>query len=194
MNFSRPSSLRLIVLLSLLAGSLLVWLLTTRWGPIREHRLYLFEPRLPVTLPFSELSEDWTEADVLTRFAEHNPACFADQSLGSDAWRRCAIDTASVNGIPAMYVNFWFKDAQLRRVAAVVPWWNHQQGFASLLRDYGMPSVMQPYRISGVRLSAWRLAAGATLFYNRDREWNPLEPSSVQWMSKVSCDGGPCLR
>lgn len=181
------------LLLALLVIGGMVWLATTRSPMIREYRLYLTEARKSAELPWDEVSEDWTEADVVRRYAEFPMQCRNDSMGGPKVSRVCAVDVSALNGIPTMYVNFMFAGERLSRVATAVPWWSHGEGLAQLVRVRGQPQVVQVQAVAGVRLLGWPLASGGLLVYNRDRGPNLLDFSSVQWMSASACAPQACV-
>jgi hypothetical protein len=181
----------LVLLLVVLAGT---WLWNTRYPPIRELRLFLFEDRKAADLPWHTLSESWSEVDMNRHFTGFPVRCGADHTGTPGVTRSCSVDIASLNGVPAMSVNFLFSGSKLRRVATATPWTSHALGRTSLIGTYGSPQVTQNTAHAGVRLHGWKLSSGAYLFYNRDRGLNPLEPSSTQWLGPTACAPTVCIQ
>lgn len=189
MSFTRRSVWGVALLVCFLG-----WLSLTRYPPLQEYRLYLTEPRVAASLPWRELNTSWNESNVRQRFAGLPVRCYADGSGMPGATRTCAVDLRSLNGVPAMYANFFFSQKGLLRVAIAIPWWSHSAGFASLHQEFGEPAATQTHSFAGVRLHGWKLADGAGVFCSADRPINPLEPSSIQWVSAEACGAAPCIR
>ena len=188
-----PVSISRIILL-LVPAVAIFWLWNTRYPPIREYKVYLTEDRKDAVLLWHELSEDLTEADLRTRFNGHQIRCMPDETRVPGVTRMCIVDYKSLNGVPTMTANFLFGKDGLKRVATSVPWWSHDAGYEALVAAYGQPHVSQDQPISGVRLHGWKLKSGSTVFYNRDRDRNPLEPSSTQWLSRTACASASCIQ
>ncbi len=182
---------RLLVLL--LPVLLLFWLWNTRYPPIREYKLYLTEERKPADLPWDELSESVTEADIRQRYQGFPMRCMPNETRVQGIVRMCILDLKTLNGVPTMTVNFLFGQSGLQRVATNIPWWAHADGLVTLESKYGPPSTSQDRAHSGVRLHGWKLATGAAVFYNRDPEKLPLGTNSVQWLANDACSGRPCI-
>jgi hypothetical protein len=181
-------------LLILLAAALIpLWLWHTRYPPIHEYRLYFSESRQPGLLAWGELSHGWTESRVKEHFKAASVRCLPDESGHPGTKRVCSVDLHSLNGIPTMTVNFLFSEVGLQKVATNIPWWSHGQALDKLVKVHGAPDSSQDRRVAGVRLHAWKLANGAAIFYNRDREFNPLMTNSIQWTGPQTCGGSPCL-
>jgi len=189
----------------LLVAALLLWLGTTRFPLIREHRLFLLEDRQSADLSWHEVSGRWTEAEVQRRFAGYPIHCGVDHTGSSGIDRSCWVDLKRLNGVPTMYVNFLFAGGKLHRVATAIPAWSHAAGMKALTDAYGPPLVTQDRPVSGLRLHGWELPGGATVFYNRHPdETEPrkrrrlvdlLDTHSTQWMAESACAPRPsCLR
>lgn len=189
MNVSRRTVWGVALLLCFLG-----WLSVTGYPPIQEYRLYLTQPREAASLPWRELNASWDESTVRQRFVGFPMRCYGDGSGIPGANRTCAVDLGSLNGVPAMYANFFFGQKGLLRVGIAVPWWSHTASFASLHQEFGEPDATQTRFIAGVRLHGWKLADGAGVFCNVDRPINPLEPNSIQWVSAAACGAGPCIK
>ena len=189
---TKPS--RLLVLALLLCTALLLWLWNTRYPPVREYRLFLSENRKNADMPWDLVSESWSEADVNSRFSDYPVRCDANYTEAPKITRVCAVDLKSLNGVPTMYVNFLFTGEKLQRVATAVPWWSHAKGLRAIQAAYGNPQVAQSHERSGVRLHGWKLQGGGSLFYNRDREMNPFEFNSTQWLGPSACAPRSCIR
>ncbi len=190
--YVKPPRVLLLVLLLLAAGVL--WLWKTRNPPIREYRLYFSEDRKAADLSWDQVSEAWTEAEVRARFSGYPIRCDADYTEAPNITRVCAVDLKSLNGVPTMYVNFLFAGQKLQRVATAVPWWAHSKGLRALTSVHGDPLVTQVKKVAGVRLHGWKLQGGASLFYNRDREANPLFFNSTQWLGPSACAPKLCMQ
>lgn len=181
------------VLILLLPALAVFWLWNTRYPPIREHRQYLTQDRKDAVLPWRDLSEAWTEADVRARFQGFPTVCTPDETGAPGITRMCSVHMRSLNGVPTMNTNFLFAGPALRRVATSVPWWSHRKGIESLVTSFGRPHVSQSRPVAGIRLHGWKLPGGASLFYKRDRGPNPLETSSTQWLAASACTPSPCI-
>ena len=182
------------VLILLLLGLIAVWFWTTRYPPVREYRLYLFEERPDATLAWESLSHAWTEARVKEHFRGAPIRCLPDESGTPGIKRVCAVDLRRLNGVPTMSVNFLFSDVGLQRVATNIPLWSHRRGLDALVKAYGEPDAGQSRPVSGVRLLGWQLPGRSAVFYNRDPDFSPLMTNSTQWTGPTACNGGPCLR
>ena len=189
---AKPSRLRVLVLL--LCTALVLWLWNTRYPPVREYKLFLTEDRRNAELPWDLVSESWSEAEVKSRFDGYPIRCDANYTKAPKITRVCAVDLKSLNGVPTMYVNFLFAGDKLQRIATAAPWWSHAKGLSALLVAYGNPHITQDHERSGVRLHGWKLQDGGSLFYNRDRELNPLEFNSTQWLGASACAPRSCIQ
>jgi hypothetical protein len=159
---------------------------------VREYRLYLTETRPDLVLPYDEVSQDWSEADLLKRYPDLAFRCYDNRPGEYLGTRSCFVDIQSQNGLPAMSGSFYFDQGRLSDVAINVPWWAHGQTFARLVASNGEPTHSQWWPRDGVRLHGWRLANGSSLFYNRDQPLNPVEWSGIYWKSQRACSKQPC--
>ena len=201
---SHPRRTRLLVLLAILLA-LLAWLLrpqalrgaaqTERTSALaREYELFKTETRQDAFLAFEALSEVRNKDDLKALLKGPELKCGPDWTQLRGATHSCVIYVKSLNGVPTMYVNFSFDDRRLLRISTAVPPEAHEQGRAYLEQQFGPPVVEQSVERAGVRLAAWEIPDGSTLFYSRDRAREPYEPSSIQWYPKNGCDGRPCLK
>jgi hypothetical protein len=188
-KLTRPHTLAL-----LLCAAVLLWLWNTRFPPVREYRLFLSEDRRSADLAWDLVSESWSEAEVRSRFTGYPIRCDANYTNAPKITRICAVDLKSLNGVPTMYVNFLFAGDKLQRVATAAPLWSHAKGLSTLRATYGNPLITQDYARSGIRLHGWKLRDGGAIFYNRDRELNPLEFNSTQWLGPSACAPRPCIQ
>jgi hypothetical protein len=159
----------------------------------REYRLYLTQRRPALDFRFDELSETWGESDLRQRFPGARIDCYQDTSAPALGDKRCYIDVSSHNGTRAMVASFFFQDDRLGSASLTIPWWGHEASLRSILRLYGRPSGFQAEPVAGVRLVGWRLADGSALFFNRDRELNPVKWSAIYWSSQRSCIKSGCF-
>lgn len=157
-----------------------------------EYRLYFTEDRKDVSFAIGELSETWTEQTLRERFAGLPIHCQPNPGAGLGDLA-CAVDVKSYNGLPALFISFFFEAGQLQQVSVNVPWWKHDAAYARLRQWLGPPHASQVFPHSGVRLHGWQLAGGAGVFFNRDASLNPLEWSAIQWRSASSCAALPCF-
>lgn len=186
-----PASLRGI-LLALLFCALPATYLFLNKERIREYWLYLTEDREAVTLAYTELSADWTEKRLRERFG-HLPLRCTSSSPRNLGDRACSVDVKSHNGIPTVFMSFFFTSGRLSHVSFNVPWWAHAQARRAIESVHGQRVAAQFLPRSGVRLEGWRLPGGAGLFYNSDRSLNPFEWNSIFWNSAESCASGNCF-
>lgn len=161
-------------------------------GHIEEYRLYFFSDRQPLVFAYSELSEEWTERTLQERFKGIPVRCFYESGSGLGD-RVCGVDAKSHNGVPVLFMSFFFSSGRLARVSINVPWWAHAQGRQAMEATLGPPVAAQLLPRSGVRLLGWRLPEGAALFYNRDRAMNPLVWNAIFWNSPSICKSGRCF-
>jgi hypothetical protein len=181
----------LILLIPVLA---VFWLWNTRYGPVREYRLYLTEDRKSAQLAWDQISEAWSEADVSSRFAGYPVRCEPDFTGIPQVTRVCTVDVKSLNGVPTLYITFMFAGSKLYRIATMIPWWSHGKGLQALQSTFGPPQASQEKARAGVRLHGWSLPGGAGVFYNRDRPRNPLEANSTQWVGASACLPNSCIQ
>jgi hypothetical protein len=180
------------ILLAVLAILAAAWFLRTYSDEAREYQLYFSEDRPAITLRYAELSGNWTEKSLKARFPNMGVRCTSrvPKGLGD---RACTLKVVSNSGIPTMFVSFFFTGGFLGSAAFNVPWWAHNDALDNIVATYGAPFAEQPVAYSGVRLVGWKLPGGAALFYNRDREINPLIWSSVFWNSAEWCARERCF-
>ena len=169
-----------------------VWLSAEQRSNFNEYRLYFTEDRQAARFRLDELSKNWTEATLRTRFAGHRIACAAYRDT-RPADRACGVDVKSYNGVPSLYISFFFDKGELRYMWVNTAWWAHGQAHGHLQETLGRPSRAQPWRSSGVRLQGWELPDGAAVFVNRDRPANPLRWGSIFWNSPSSCERNGCF-
>lgn len=159
---------------------------------IREHQLYFSEDRKDVRFELAELSEAWTEKTLREKFSGIPINCFSNRGEGLGD-RACVIDTKSFNGLPALFIPFFFDSGRLQQVSINVPWWKHDAGYNYVVASIGLPASSQLLPHSGVRLHGWRLPSGAAVFYNRDKSLNPLMWNAINWRSASSCATKRCF-
>lgn len=158
-----------------------------------DYRSYLTENRPALDFRFDELSEHWTEADVRQRFPSARFECGAvppEMNLGD--WG-CRAEISKHNSVGAMSVSFFFREGRLDCASLNIPWWHHKKAVRSILTFYGRPAGFQRQPSAGVRLVGWHLENGSALFFNRDRELNPVAWSTLFWSSKRKCGQGNCF-
>jgi len=185
----RPSRLRRLVSIVILALCLvLLALVLLQPDNLRVYRLYFTEDRQPVTFRLNELSESWSEQTLKERFRGLPIRCeaFHGPLLAN---RACAVDVKSYNGVPVLYISFFFSSGQMHHVSINIPWWSHRTAYRYLLHSLGDPDAGQFLPRSGVRLVGWRMPDGSAIFYNRDWIINPLQWNAVLWNSSTACDG-----
>ena len=180
------------ILIALMVGVALFGLLMTQREVIRLHQLYFTQDREDVTFQLSDLSEAWTEKTVRQKFAGIPLNCYPNpgEGLGDAA---CVLDTKSYNGVPALFITFFFSSGHLLQVSINVPWWKHQAAYDHLVASIGRQSASQLFPHSGIRLHGWSLPSGAAVFYNRDKSLNPLRWNAIYWRSASSCVASSCF-
>lgn len=174
------------ILLAVLALAAAAWFLRNYSGQAREYQLYFSDDRPAVHLRYEELSGDWTEQTLQARFPKRDIRCYTDSSHGMGD-RACALDVFKNGGVPTLFISFFFDKGHLNAASFNIPWWAHNDALDNLVATYGQPYAEQDQAHSGVRLIGWKLPSGAALFYNRDRDINPLVWSSVFWNSAEHC-------
>ena len=160
---------------------------------LEEYRLYFFTERQPVVFRYAELSGDWTEQSLQDRFKGFKVRCFSEtgNSLGD---RVCGLDAKSHNGVPVLFISFFFSNGRLAHASINVPWWSHSEGRRVIEAALGPPLAAQWLpNSSGVRLLGWKLPDGAALFYNRDKDSNPLVWNAIFWNSATACKSKGCF-
>jgi hypothetical protein len=180
------------VLLIELAVLVAVWFLALHIDAVRDYLLYFFEKRPAITLRYDELSGEWTEQTLRKRFPDSDIYCSTDSSHGMGD-RGCVLDVSSNRGVRTVYISFFFARGRLNAASFNIPWWAHSEGLDDIVASYGEPYGEQQEAHSGVRLSGWKLPNGSALFYNRDRDLNPLIWNSAFWNSAEWCGKGHCF-
>lgn len=180
------------ILLAVVVIAAAAWYLRTYSGEAREYQRYLSEDRPAITLRYDELSGEWTEQSLKERFQKLGVRCTSDAPRGIGD-RACSIDVISNNGVPTLYIAFFFTKGRLNAASFNIPWWAHNDALDNLAATYGLPYGEQDRAYSGVRLIGWKLPGGGALFYNRDRDINPMMWSSVFWNSAEHCARERCF-
>jgi hypothetical protein len=180
------------ILLAVLAIAAAVWFLRTYSREARVYQLYFSEDRPAITLRYDELSGDWTEQSLQTRFPKVDVICRPGGPVGVGD-RTCWLKVLSNNGVPTLYVSFFFTKGHLNAASFNIPLWAHNDALDNIVATYGEPYAAQEQAYSGIRLVGWKLPGGAALFYNRDREINPLVWSSAFWNSAEHCAREHCF-
>ncbi|MEJ8850251.1 hypothetical protein [Variovorax rhizosphaerae] len=181
------------VALATFVALVVVVLLLPQKAKIEEYRLYFTQDRKPATFAFTELSEDWTEKTLQEKFAGFPITC-SPYSGPLPVQRACGVDVASHNGVPALFVSFFFSGGRLHQAIVNVPWWSRGTAQDRLVATLGQPAASQFFPHAGVRLHGWKLPGGAAVFLNRDRPWNPLDWNGIYWSSPSACAATGCIR
>jgi hypothetical protein len=189
---SQPLSTRQLVwsflVLLILAA---VWFVQRR--NIEEYRRYFMIDNPSVTFAFTDLSEEWSEKTLRERFPGVPVSCHPYQGpLPVD--RACALDVRSHNGVPTLFIAFFFSKGYLDHVSVNVPSWHHSRAYKNLVGTQGPADDSQFLPYAGVRLHGWRLADGAGLFLNRDSPFNPLSWNAIYWQSASACAKAGCFK
>lgn len=180
------------ILFAVLATVTVAWYGLRHFGEVQEYWQYFTEARPAIDLRYEELAGDWTEQSLRARFPSQRIRCYADSShgLGDTV---CALDVGSNKGVPTLFVSFFFANGRLNAASFNVPWWAHSEALDYIVANYGEPYAAQEHAYSGVRLIGWKLSNGSALFYNRDRDYNPLIWNSVFWNSPEWCARKRCF-
>lgn len=186
-----PVSLRR-VLIALLVCAVLAAVLFTQRRNLNEYRLYLTEDRKAASIDLTALSEDWSETRLREHFMDIPVNCYPYRGPLA-VQRACAVDVASVNGVPAMYMSFFFAGGRLDQLSISVPWWSHGAAHENLFTLLGEPTASQLLPHEGVRLHGWKLGNGAAMFLNRDRPLNPFWWNGIHWRSATACKRDGCF-
>lgn len=173
----------------LLALGLAAWLWVRSDPRADEYVRYFSETRGPAHFEFAALSEQWTEATLAERFAGHPVSCHP-YGGAPPLDRACAVRVTSHNGVPTLFMAFFFGGGRLQQVSVNIPWWSLASAQGSLSERMGPPQGVQDQPHGGVRLVGWTLPGGAALFVNRDRDPNPLVWNAIQWFSPALCATG----
>ena len=189
---SKPISVLRVTLAVLACFAIAAFLFSQR-RYIKEYQLYFTEERKAATFGFSELSENWTEKSLQDKFTGFPISCNPYQgNLAAD--RVCAVDVKSHNGVPALFISFFFFGGQLNQVSVNVPWWSHGAAQDSLIAALGQPTASQFLPKEGGRLHGWHLTDGSAIFFNRDYPVNPLFWNAISWRSPSSCAQRGCFK
>lgn len=189
---TRPVSLPIVFLLLCLCAGIAAWLFSQA-GNLKEYRLYFTETRKPASLDISALSEEWTESSLKEHFSGYPVNCYPYQGPLA-VQRACAVEVNSTNGVPTLYMSFFFAGGHLDQVSVNVPWWSHRAAHEYLVTSLGSPFASQFLPRHGVRLYGWRLGNGSAVFLNRDRPINPLDWNAIYWRSATGCRQVGCFR
>lgn len=178
----------LIVLLALLAVA--AALAFDRRG-VQEYWWHLTETRPALDLPFEQISQDWTEADLRARFPDLAWRCMSSAAHASLGNRGCYADISAHNGLSAMAVAFHLREGRVHHAVVHHPSWVHKRMLRDLRQRHGRPHATQRLRVQGVRLTGWKLPNGS-LFANHNVPDNPLKPNTTMWSSPRACTERPC--
>lgn len=193
---SKPSSSKpaspLRIAAAVLVGVLFIAFFLTQKANLHEYYLYFTEDRSPITFQFSELSERWTEQTLHERFSSLPLTCQSAR-INPRVDRACAVDVKSHNGVPAMFVSFFFASGHLQEVAVSVPLWARSKAHGSLVAALGRPSGRQLLPHDGVRLTGWELQDGSAVFLNRDMQLLPPYRNAIYWRSSSACAADGCF-
>lgn len=186
-----PLKLRRVLMLLLLCAAPIAVCVSQvdKWHIYQQ---YFSEQRAPASLDLTSLSEQWTESTLQQRFHGHRLSCHPYEGP-LEVQRACAVRVRSLNGVPTLYLAFFFAGGRLDQVAINVPWWSHGTAYQYLERTLGHPAVSEPLPHNGVRLHGWQLRNGAAVFMNRDRDTNPLQWSGIHWHSASACKKDACF-
>ena len=110
---TRPLSLRRVFLLLCLCAGI-AGLLLSQAGNLREYKRYFTEARKPASLDISALSEEWTERRLKEHFSGYPVSCYPYR--GPLAVQNvCAVEVSSTNGVPTLYMSFFFAGGLLTK-------------------------------------------------------------------------------
>lgn len=160
----------------------------------REYRLYLTQDRPALLLDFDQISERWTEKQVIQEFPQ---LVFQCSDFGTDRnsnSRNCYADIASHNAIPAMGINFFFENGRVHRVGISIPWWAHNVTANKLNEQYGQALLVTLDHEQNERVDIRKLPAGGAILYNHERSANPIDWSYVLWYSERACRDEHCSK
>jgi hypothetical protein len=175
-----------------LVGILFLAFFFTQKVNLNEYYLYFTEDRSPITFQFIDLSEDWTEQTLHERFSSLPVTC-QNARVNPRVDRACAVDVKSHNGVPAMFVSFFFASGHLQEVAVSVPIWSRDDAHDSLVTVLGRPTGRQLWPHDGVRLVGWELRNGSAVFLNRDMNLMPPYRNAIYWRSSSACETDGCF-
>lgn len=178
--------------LAVLFGVLVIAFSLTQKVNLNEYYLYLTEDRQPIAFQFSELSEDWTEQAIQERFSGLPLSCQSAR-VNPRIDRACAVDVKSHNGVPAMFISFFFASGHLQEVAVNMPLWSREAARDSLVAALGRPSGAQLLPYDGVRLVGWQLHNGSAVFLNRGMPLMPPYRNAIYWRSSSACEADGCF-
>lgn len=141
-----------------------------------------YYPGPAMTIDLTVFSDEMNEGEVLSVMSDVPLACVNDHSVPELGNRVCYSNIRSYIGVRALRIAFFFKEQRLAHIKIDIPWWRHGTMAEQLINDLGQPLGGQEIPVHGVRLVGWRLTNG-NIFYNRDRDLNPLMWNTVYWMS-----------
>ncbi len=185
--------LRTVLLLCVLLLLGLVLFAKKTWPDLwTENYLYVTQTRKDAAISFNDLSDSWTEKTLFERLQGFPINCSTAPPAGFD--RACAVDVKSVDKLPALAMNFFFKQSHLSQAFIHVPGWRHQQALDHLRRQYGPPTAKRYFEESDHTLLGWALRDGSAIFFNEAPDTNPLQWSTALWISATQCyKMGGCL-
>lgn len=165
----------------LLASLLFILFCIVAFRPIlREYKVYLFDSHPGTDFTFDELSEEWSEDDLKSKFNPLELTCYDDDTLGKMGDRSCYAHIQRHNNIPAMLVVFFLNHGKLETASIHVPKWAHYEMREDLLRLHGRPTLKRTGDNS--LLNEWTLANHSQLFYNNSTSAG-LQWSAIFWIS-----------
>ncbi len=139
-----------------------------------------------VTFDFRELSEQMTEKELLTRYANLNLYCADDQRAPDLGTRACWSQIRTFHQHQALHVVFFLTAGRLSWAKIDVPWWSHSQVGRELIKQYGRPAGVQNLSCVDMLLVAWQFSSGS-LFIEAAPDSNPLQWSTINWVSPSKC-------
>ena len=191
-------------LLGLLLITLLLILATNRFldsDLAYIYKRHFFVSQSHLQLDFNDLTP--VSAAEIARKYPINWYCFRQTNEFGDSG--CADELKTWNGLTAVLTVFWYKNGNLQNAKINVPPWEHQALIDYLMKTYGEPDDYTndknlPNLIAGIKgvmkgtpkdkiaksihdRGIWHLPTGAWLMVNINRSFNPLDWSTVFWMS-----------
>lgn len=179
-----------LLIVTLLFAVFALYAFINRWK-LEEYWLYFTQERMPLAFEFDSLSEAWSEDSLHERFDGYPITCRTYMG-GLPADRACGVDVKSLNGVPALYLSFFFAQDKLQFLSVNIPRWSLDDAKNYLRQRYGRPYARQLRKHHGVRLAGWKMPDESALLLNMQKPKDPFSWNSVLWVSASQCEAMGC--
>ncbi|BAU48011.1 hypothetical protein SVA_1446 [Sulfurifustis variabilis] len=157
------------------------WAWSTEAGNELVARLYaMVTGRAAIEIDFDSLTPEVAEDEIKTLYSSSKFKCYDERSELGD--RVCFTDVREVNGVPARYAAFFFKDAELSNVKVALDGKDHPTLVQTFTDTYGeWRTVGSRKDVYGKPIVGWYLSSGVLAVSEtapRDKE------ATLLWISR----------